>query len=120
MAAAILEDAKEFNNTGPNDGWLYRGGGMMQCTGKSNYAAMAEKTGMPLVEHPELLHNPDSAFKVAYLEWAQDGRCNAAADRNKVEEVGESSTAGQTVSPNEAISTALSVLRDQSRRRARA
>jgi predicted chitinase/peptidoglycan hydrolase-like protein with peptidoglycan-binding domain len=75
---------REFNNTGPNDGWLYRGGGMMQATGKSNYAAMAKKTGLPLVEHPELLHQPDSAFKAAYLEWIQDGRCNAAADRDDV------------------------------------
>ncbi|MEY9466276.1 putative chitinase [Bradyrhizobium ottawaense] len=78
---------REFGNTGPNDGWLYRGGGMMQATGKSNYAAMAKKTGLPLVEHPELLHQPDSAFMAAYLEWAQDGRCNAAADRDDVVEV---------------------------------
>lgn len=75
---------REFNNTGPNDGWLYRGGGMMQCTGKSNYAEMQKKTGLPLVEHPELLHQPDSAFMAAYLEWAQDGRCNRAADRDDV------------------------------------
>jgi predicted chitinase len=75
---------REFNNTGPNDGWLYRGGGMMQATGKSNYAAMEKKTGLPLVAHPELLHMPDSAFTAAYLEWAQDGRCNAAADRDDV------------------------------------
>ena len=26
---------REFNNTGPNDGWLYRGGGMMQAPGKA-------------------------------------------------------------------------------------
>ena len=74
----------EFNNTGSNDGWLYRGGGMMQATGKSNYARMAKKTGLPLVEQPQLLHQPDSAFVAAYLEWAQDGRCNAAADRDDV------------------------------------
>lgn len=78
---------REFGNTGPNDGWLYRGGGMMQATGKSNYAAMEKKTGLPLVAHPELLHNPDSAFLAAYLEWAQDGRCNAAADNDSVKEV---------------------------------
>ena len=75
---------REFNNTGPNDGWLYRGGGMMQATGKSNYAAMAKKTGLALVAHPEMLHNPDSAFMAAYLEWIQDGRCNAAADCDDV------------------------------------
>lgn len=79
-----LTKMREFNNTGPNDGWLYRGGGMMQCTGKSNYAVMAKKTGLPLVEHPEMLAQPDSAFMAAYLEWAQDGRCNAAADRDDV------------------------------------
>lgn len=73
---------REFQNTGPNDGWLYRGGGLMQATGKSNYAVLAKKTGLPLVEHPELLHSPGSAFTAAYLEWAQDGRCNAAADRD--------------------------------------
>ena len=71
---------REFGNTGPNDGWLYRGGGMMQCTGKSNYAKMAKKIGLPLVEHPELLHQPDSAFEVAYLDWAQDGRAIRTAD----------------------------------------
>ena len=75
---------REFQNTGPNDGWRYRGGGMMQATGKSNYAVMEKKTGLPLVAHPELLHQPDSAFTAAYLEWAQDGRCNAAADRDDV------------------------------------
>jgi predicted chitinase len=75
---------REFNNTGANDGWLYRGGGMMQATGKSNYAIMEKKTGLPLVAHPELLHQPDGAFTAAYLEWAQDSRCNVAADRDDV------------------------------------
>lgn len=86
---------KEFNNTGPNDGWLYRGGGMMQCTGKNNYAIMAKKTGLPLVEHPDLLHQPDSAFTAACLEWIQDGRCNAAADRDQVTEVRQIINGGQ-------------------------
>ncbi len=76
--------AKEFNNRNPGDGWKYRGGGMMQTTGKNNYAVKEKETGLPLVAHPELLHQPDSAFKAAYLEWCQDGRCNAAADRDDV------------------------------------
>lgn len=72
--------AKEFKNYGPNDGWLYRGGGMMQTTGKSNYANKEKKTGLPLVAHPELLQQPDTAFKAAWLEWGQDGRANRTAD----------------------------------------
>ncbi len=87
--------AAEFKNTGPNDGWLYRGGGMMQCTGKSNYAKMEKKTGLPLVAHPELLHQPDSAFTAAYLEWIQDGRCNAAADLDRVVDVRQIINGGQ-------------------------
>jgi predicted chitinase len=76
--------AKEFGHTKPGQGWIYRGGGMMQATGLKNYLALEKKTGLPLVAHPELLHNPDSAFMAAYLEWAQDGRCNAAADGDNV------------------------------------
>lgn len=76
--------AKEFGHTKPGQGWIYRGGGMMQATGLANYAVLEKKTGLPLVAHPELLHNPDSAFMAAYLEWGQDGRCNAAADRDDV------------------------------------
>ena len=76
--------AKEFGHTKPGQGWIYRGGGMMQCTGLANYARRQKETGLPLVDHPELLHQPDSAFTAAYLEWAQDGRCNAAADRDDV------------------------------------
>ncbi|MPZ58423.1 MAG: hypothetical protein GEU91_18410 [Rhizobiales bacterium] len=72
--------AAEFNNRGPNDGWLYRGGGMLQNTGKSNYTRLEEKTGLPLVAHPELLHQPDSAFKAAWLFWSNDDRANNAAD----------------------------------------
>ncbi len=60
---------REFQNTGPNDGWLYRGGGMMQNTGKSNYAKLAKKTGLPLVEHPDLLRDPETAMQCGVLWW---------------------------------------------------
>ncbi len=106
--------AREFGHTKPGQGWIYRGGGMMQCTGLRNYARRAKETGLPLVEHPELLHNPDSAFKAAYLEWAQDGRCNAAADRNKVTEVRQIINGGQNGIAHTKVFLvkALDVLRD--------
>jgi predicted chitinase len=72
--------AAEFDNVNPGDGWRYRGGGMLQATGKNNYRRLAERTGMPLVENPELLHQPDSAFRSAWLVWGQDDRANKAAD----------------------------------------
>lgn len=75
--------AREFGHTKPGQGWLYRGGGMMQTTGLANYRDKARKTGLPLVEHPEMLHQPGPAFMTAYLEWAQGG-CNAAMDRGDI------------------------------------
>lgn len=75
--------AKEFGHTKPGQGWAYRGGGVMQTTGLANYRDKAKKTGLPLVEHPEMLHQPGPAFMTAYLEWAQGG-CNAAMDRGDI------------------------------------
>lgn len=76
--------AREFGHTKRGQGWAYRGGGMLQNTGLANYRKLQAKTGLPLVDHPELLHQPDSAFQAAYLEWGQDNRANAQADAGNV------------------------------------
>jgi len=47
-----------MGNTGPNDGWLYRGRGLIQITGRNNFAALALKTGLPLTDHPEMVTDP--------------------------------------------------------------
>jgi putative chitinase len=48
-----------MGNTGPNDGWLYRGQGLIQITGKDNFALLEKLTGLPLLAHPELATSPD-------------------------------------------------------------
>lgn len=60
------------------DGWRFRGGGMMQTTGREGYRKMG------IEDNPEDLQNdPAIAFKVAVREWAKR-RCNALADANNV------------------------------------
>lgn len=59
------------------DGWDYRGGGMMQTTGRSNYRDMGFE------DNPEALRDPTVAFKTAVREWSKRG-CNAMADRDDV------------------------------------
>ena len=59
------------------DGWDYRGGGMMQTTGRSNYRDMGFEN------NPEALRDPVTAFKTAVREWSKRG-CNAMADRDDV------------------------------------
>lgn len=62
------------------DGWDYRGGGMLQTTGRDNHRKMGFE------ENPEALRDPDTAFETAVREWANRG-CNALADADDLEAV---------------------------------
>jgi len=65
---------------GSGDGWRYRGRGLIQITGRSNYAASGMALGLPdLIERPELLEQPHYAALSA-AEWWQRHGCNALAD----------------------------------------
>jgi len=75
--------AKEFSNTSPGDGFKYRGGGIIQTTGKSNYKKWGEKIGVDLVAKPELICTADVALMPALYEWAAT-KCNAEADKNDI------------------------------------
>ena len=58
--------AGDLGNTSPEEGWLYRGRGFNQLTGKSNYEAMSKALGIDLVNNPELLDlDPTIQAKVA-------------------------------------------------------
>lgn len=72
-----------LGNTEPGDGWRYRGRGLIQLTGKANYAEAAEAIGMPLVEQPELLEQPEAAALSAAWYWASRN-LNTLADRDDV------------------------------------
>lgn len=58
-----------LGNLSAGDGWKYRGRGIPQVTGKDNYAGLAKLTGLPLLEHPELLADPDTALRCGVLWW---------------------------------------------------
>lgn len=62
---------KNLGNTEPGDGYRYRGGGLIQLTGRSNYARYAQKTGLDLINHPELINTPRAACAVA-VEYVKD------------------------------------------------
>ena len=67
------------NRKGTDDAYAMRGGGWIQTTGYSNYLRAQQVTGLPLVEHPELLHDPLTSIEAACAYWAGVG-CNALAD----------------------------------------
>ncbi|QGZ42176.1 putative chitinase [Pseudoduganella flava] len=62
------------------DGWRYRGRGLIQLTGRANYAALAAAMHIDAVGNPDMLAEPTGAVLSAVWFWQTKG-LNAIADR---------------------------------------
>ena len=60
---------KRLGNNEREDGWKFRGRGLIQVTGKSNYATVARLTGIDCLNTPELLAEPMYALRSAIAWW---------------------------------------------------
>jgi len=74
--------AERLGNTpeADGDGQFYRGRGLIQVTGRANYAECGEALGLDLVNHPELLEQPEHAAMSAAWYWSSRG-LNELADK---------------------------------------
>lgn len=77
------------------DGWRYRGRGLIQLTGRSNYRAAGAGLGLPLEDHPELLEQADAAAQCAAWWWAKHG-LNQLADAGRIQDIGSIINIGQS------------------------
>lgn len=57
------------------DGYIYRGQGLSQLTGKDNYQKLAEITGLDVIDDPELLIQPDTALECAVADFVKICEC---------------------------------------------
>lgn len=78
------EGRKDLGNTSPGDGVRYKGRGLIQITGKSNYALVSLALGLPFLEKPELLEEDSAATRSAGWFWYKSN-LNTLADEGKFE-----------------------------------
>jgi predicted chitinase len=71
--------ARRLGNTQPGDGFLFRGRGIFQLTGRDNYRRFGRLIDAPLEGRPELAAAPEAAARVAGAYW-RERNCNAPAD----------------------------------------
>lgn len=53
-----------MGNTGPEDGWNYRGRTPVQLTGRDNYRSVSKFLKLPLEDNPDLVNDKATAFRV--------------------------------------------------------
>jgi putative chitinase len=81
-----------MGNTGPNDGFTYRGRGLLQLTGRDSYQECTAALQASDPEAPDFVALPDEVFTarwclaVAAAKWASRG-CNAFADQDDIRRV---------------------------------
>lgn len=76
------------------DGWLFRGRGLLQVTGRSNYRSAGAGLGLPLEDQPELLEQAEHAAQSAGWWWAKHG-LNELADAGRIQDIGSVINTGQ-------------------------
>jgi len=75
------ESRADLGNTQPGDGRLFRGGGLIEITGRYNYTHCGIAIGVDLQNHPELIEQPENACLASAWWWSTHG-LNALADEN--------------------------------------
>lgn len=78
-SGAAYEGRKDLGNTEEGDGVRFKGRGLIQLTGRANYAQATDALGRNFLTEPELLEAPYWATRVSAWFWASRG-LNELAD----------------------------------------
>lgn len=68
----INPNVKFLGNDKDGDGFKYRGGGLMQTTGKNNYIKLSQISKIDFVENTELIEQPEFAVKSAVIFYTSN------------------------------------------------
>lgn len=81
--ANYLYGGRYGNRPGTNDGWDYRGGGVIQNTFRDNYFILQNMTGIKFGDNPKLIENLENSVHAAMAFWQLNG-CNEKAEKINV------------------------------------
>ena len=80
------EGRQDLGNTQKGDGPRYKGRGLLQLTGRANYADYGKALGVDLVNNPTLAAQPALSLKIACEYWKRHD-INADCDRDDAQAV---------------------------------
>lgn len=86
LASYVYAGRNGNGSEATSDGFRFRGRGPIQITGRSNYARCGQALGLPLIEQPDLLTDPDVGARAAAWFWT-DRKIGPLADANDIEAV---------------------------------
>jgi putative chitinase len=86
IANVVYADRMGNGDSESGDGYAYRGRGLIQLTGKTNYDAFGNAMGMDVLENPDYLSTPEGACLSAGWFWEHHG-LNELADQNELEQM---------------------------------
>lgn len=81
---SAYEGRSDLGNTKPGDGKRYKGRGIFQLTGRSNYRLFGKQIGLDLENNPELAQHPEVSVLTA-LEYWKNRHLNEYADDDNIE-----------------------------------
>lgn len=84
LANTVYAGRNGNGNYASGDGFRYRGRGLFQLTGRTNYTSAALDLAEPYIDHPEHVATPPDACLTAGWFWSRN-RCNALADSSDID-----------------------------------
>jgi putative chitinase len=84
--ASKVYNGRMGNVPGSDDGYNYRGRGLLQITGRESYRRIGRLTGLPLEDQPGLAYTPSNALTIAAAEFSSLG-CLPFCDKDDVRTV---------------------------------
>ena len=66
--ANCVYNGRMGNRKGSDDGWHFRGGGLLQTTGRDNYERLEKATGIPFASKPETIETASASLVAACWE----------------------------------------------------